>query len=75
MHPRGDQLEHAADYLARIITMLPKQVSVEHNAAMAVDDESLDELIAQLHERLLAAREEQALGAAAQIRLLPNAPH
>ena len=48
--------ENPRDYLARIIAMLPKQVSFEHSVIAELDDSELDRAIETLRTRALAAQ-------------------
>jgi hypothetical protein len=49
--------ESPRDYLARIISMLPKQVSFEHSTTKELSDEDLDQFIEQLKSRALERQE------------------
>jgi hypothetical protein len=51
--------ERPRDYVAKIISMLPKQMSVETTTVTELADDELDNLIAMLRERALAARDER----------------
>ncbi len=51
--------ESPRDYVTKIISMLPKQVSVETTMVTELADDELENLIAMLRERVLSAREER----------------
>ena len=62
--------ENPRDYLARIIAMLPKQVSFEHSVIAELDDSELDRAIETLRTRALAApRDERDL---IELKALPD---
>jgi hypothetical protein len=62
-------MESPRDYLARIISMLPKELHVETSTVTELADEEIDQMIEALRARVLAAREEQAL----DVRLIEHA--
>ena len=53
--------QRPSDYVKQVVAMLPKQVSFEHSTVTELADDELDNLIAQLRQRVLEVREEQAL--------------
>ena len=55
--------------------MLPKQVSFENVTARELADEELGRLIEAFRLREIELREERALDAAAEIKLITNAAH
>jgi hypothetical protein len=62
--------------LARFVaSILPKELSIETSTVNELSDEELDRMIEALRARALAAREEQALDDAAELKLLPHASH
>jgi hypothetical protein len=54
---------------------LPKELSIETSNVNELSDEELDRMIEILRERALAAREEQAVDDAAELKLLPHVSH
>jgi len=65
--------ERPRDYVAKIISMLPKQVSVETTTVTDLADDELDNLIAMLRERALAAREERRALDGAALKVIEHA--
>src|SRR5262245_60385970 len=49
------------EYTRQIISMLPKQVSFEHSTITELPDDELDRMISMLRERVLEARQAQAI--------------
>src|SRR5262245_43204242 len=61
------------DYVKVVASMLPRELMVE-NVAAQLDDSELDRMIEMLRERVLAAREEQALDQITEIKLVEHVP-
>src|SRR5262245_8642941 len=57
------------EYVRRITSMLPKEVSLQHTTARELSDEDLGNVIEGIRVRLLEAWEERALDQASQLRL------
>jgi hypothetical protein len=53
--------ESPRDYVTKIISMLPKQLSVETTQLTELQDDELDRMIDMLRKRALAAHEERAI--------------
>jgi hypothetical protein len=64
--------QNPGEYVRRITSMLPKEVSFEHNSARELDDAELDNLIQAMRQRVIEAREERALEQATQIKLVEH---
>ena len=60
------------EYVRRITSMLPKEVSLQHTTARELSDEDLGNVIEGVRARLLEAREQRALDQAAQIKLVEH---
>jgi hypothetical protein len=65
--------QNPSEYVRRITSMLPKEVSLQHTTARELSDEELGNVIEGVRTRLLEAREERALNQAAQIKLVEHA--
>lgn len=67
--------QNPRDYARQIISMLPKQVSFENVTARELADEELGRLIEAFRLREIELREERALDAVVEMKLIPNEAH
>src|SRR5262249_51737602 len=64
--------QNPRDFAKLYASVLPKEFWLE-STAQELSDEDLDRVIENIRSRLLEQREERALDAAVEIRMLPNA--
>jgi len=60
------------DYVKGIISMLPKQVSFEHSKVTELPDQDLEQMIEDLHRRILEARAKEEIDQVS-VKLIPHA--
>jgi hypothetical protein len=65
--------DNPRDCLRFIASILPKELSIETSTVNELSDEELDRMIEILRARALAAREEQALDDASQLKIVHHA--
>src|SRR5262245_12609366 len=60
------------EYVRRITSMLPKEVSLQHTTARELSDEDLGNIIENIRVRLLEAKEQRSLDAASEMKLVEH---